>query len=356
MWAKTSPACEGRTRSRLAPLTRRRASDGPASGSEAGRDLRAAAVQEARAQRPQAPPRLARSRSTTCARSRSAARPKAAFDYTDGAAEGELSLAPGPPGVRGHRVPPRDPARRRRRRHVRQILGGPIGAAVRHRADRLHPADADRGRDRPAPARPGPPASRSPSPRSAPPRSRTSRRPTRTAATGSSSTSCATARSPTAWSSARPPPASTRCSSPSTPRSPAPGCATSATASPSRRSSRLRHDHQRDPAAVVVVRLPHHPEARVRVAVVDRRHRRRAAQRRDGPDDQLRRPRRSSARSGRARSSSRACRTSRTRSSSPTSASTASCSPTTAAASSTARRSRSTCCRTWSARSATTSR
>ena len=47
-----------------------------------------------------------------------------------------------------------------------------------------------------------------------------------------------------------------------------------------------RHDHQRDPAAVVVVRLPHDSEARVRVAVVDRRHRRRAARRRDGSDDQ----------------------------------------------------------------------
>ena len=86
----------------------------------------------------------------------------------------------GAPGVRGHRVPPGDPARRRRRSTPsREVLGGPVGAAVRHRADRLHPDDADRGRDRRRAAPPGRPASRSRSRRWAPPRSRTSRRRTR---------------------------------------------------------------------------------------------------------------------------------------------------------------------------------
>ena len=52
--------------------------------------------------------------------------PKAAFDYTDGAAEGELSLGPRAAGVRGHRVPPVDPARRLARSTPRAtIFGGP---------------------------------------------------------------------------------------------------------------------------------------------------------------------------------------------------------------------------------------
>ena len=41
--------------------------------------------------------------------------PRAAFDYTDGAAEDELSLATGPRGVPRHRVSPGNPARRLRR-------------------------------------------------------------------------------------------------------------------------------------------------------------------------------------------------------------------------------------------------
>ena len=49
---------------------------------------------------------------------------------------------------------------------------------------------------------------------------------------------------------------------------------------------------ERDSAAVVVDRLPHHAEARICVAVIDRRYRRRTARCRDGSNDQLRRPRR----------------------------------------------------------------
>ena len=74
-----------------------------------------------------------------------------------------------------------------------------------------------------------------------------------------------------------------------------------------------RHDRQRDPAPVVVVRLPHHAQARVRVAVA----------RPAAPSASCSTPRwtrrsasttsRSSATCGPARSSSRACRTSRTR-------------------------------------------
>ena len=44
--------------------------------------------------------------------------PKAAFDYTDGAADGEVSLARARAGVRRRRVPPRDPARRLDGRHL----------------------------------------------------------------------------------------------------------------------------------------------------------------------------------------------------------------------------------------------
>ena len=69
---------------------------------------------------------------------------------------------------------------------------------------------------------------------------------------------------------------------------------------PARQAQRLldpaaahaRHGHQRAPAPGVVDQLPHDPEARVRLALVDRRHRRRAARLGDGPDDLVRRPRR----------------------------------------------------------------
>ena len=52
-------------------------------------------------------------------------------------------------------------------------------------------------------------------------------------------------------------------------------------------------DHpRRAPPPLVVVGLPDHPEARVRLALVNRRHRRRAARRGDGSDDLVQRPRR----------------------------------------------------------------
>ena len=90
---------------------------------------------------------------------------------------------------------------------------------------------------------------------------------------------------------------------------------------PARQAQRLldpaaahrRHDRQRDPAPLVVVRLPDHAQARVRVAVVDRRHRRRAARTRRWTRPSATTTSRSSARCGPARSSSRGCRTSRTR-------------------------------------------
>ena len=230
---------------------------------------------------------------------------------------GRAVAGPRPPGVRGHRVPPVDPAPRARRRHGREVLGGPSalpfgiaptgftrlmqtegetrrrrrGGGRRHP---VHPVDArhdlDRGRQGGEPAR----AQLVPALRDARPRD------------------LVRAGAPRRRGRVRHAVVHRRH----------PGRRRAA----ARQAQRLldpaaadpRHDHQRDPAAVVVVRLPHDPEARVRVALVDRRHRRRAARRRDGPDDQLRRPRRSSARSGPARSSSRACRTSRTRSASPT--------------------------------------
>ena len=79
--------------------------------------------------------------------------PKAAFDYTDGAAEEELSLARARQAFRDIEFHPtilRDVAKvdtgwnrpRRRRR-----------TAVRHRTYRFHPADAHRGRDRRCPRR-----------------------------------------------------------------------------------------------------------------------------------------------------------------------------------------------------------
>ena len=123
--------------------------------------------------------------------------PKAAFDYTDGAAEGELSLARARqafediefhPGIL-RPAPDVDTSV--------EILGGPSALPFGIAPTGLHPAHADRGRERRRAPRPAPPASRSRCRRSAPPRSRTSRRRTRTGATGSSCTSCATARSRT---------------------------------------------------------------------------------------------------------------------------------------------------------------
>ena len=71
--------------------------------------------------------------------------PKAAFDYTDGAAEDELSLARARQAFRDIEFHPsilRDVAKVDT---SRTVLGGQCRAAVRHSADGLHPADAHRG-------------------------------------------------------------------------------------------------------------------------------------------------------------------------------------------------------------------
>src|SRR5690349_10353939 len=52
--------------------------------------------------------------------------PKAAFDYTDGAAEGAVARAR-PPGVRRRRVPPRRAASGRARRPVDRDPGRTVG-------------------------------------------------------------------------------------------------------------------------------------------------------------------------------------------------------------------------------------
>ena len=74
--------------------------------------------------------------------------PKAAFDYTDGAAEDELSIGRARQAFRDIEFHPtilRDVT------NVAtgwNVLGHPVVFAVRDRADRVHPVDADRGRDR----------------------------------------------------------------------------------------------------------------------------------------------------------------------------------------------------------------
>ena len=166
--------------------------------------------------------------------------PKAAVRLHRRRRRGRALACPRPPGVRGHRVPPVDPARRRpTSTRRREILGGPsalpfgiaptgftrlmqtegeiagAGAAGRRRHP-VHPLDArhdlDRGRQGGQPARAQlVPALRHARPRDlVRPRRARRRRRLRHAA----------------------------CSR-STPRSPARACATSATASRSRRSSRL---------------------------------------------------------------------------------------------------------------------
>ena len=133
---------------------------------------------------------------------------------------------PGAAGVRGHRVPPAGPARRVPRRHERRRPRRSLGAAVRHRTDRVHPPDAHRGRA----CRRG--------------RRRRRRIPfslstlgtasveevaaaNPAAGTGSSSTCGRTATGRSSSCSGLPAPGSTRCSSRSTSRSRARGCATS---------------------------------------------------------------------------------------------------------------------------------
>ena len=116
---------------------------------------------------------------------------------------GRRGLAgPRPAGVRRRGVPPGDPARRVHGGHLAGGAGRAGRAAVRDRADRVHPDDAGRGRDRRAPRPRARPGSRSRCPRWAPRRSRTSRRPTRdrVAATGSSCTCGRTATARWRWS------------------------------------------------------------------------------------------------------------------------------------------------------------
>ena len=113
--------------------------------------------------------------------------PAAAFDYTDGAADGELSLRRARQAFEDIEFHPsilRDVS------HVdttARILGGssalPFGIAPTG-FTRLMQTEGEVAGAEAA----GPPVSRSPCPPWGPPRSRRSRRPTRTGATGSSST------------------------------------------------------------------------------------------------------------------------------------------------------------------------
>jgi hypothetical protein len=162
--------------------------------------------------------------------------PKAAFDYTDGAAEGELSLARARRAFEDVEFHP-DILRPAANVDTSvEILGGrsalPFGIAPTG-FTRLMQTEGEIAGAGAA----EPPASRSRSRPSARPPSRTCAPRTRTDATGSSSTSCGTGRSPTASWSGRRRPDSTRSCSRSTRPSRARGCATSATASRSRRSS-----------------------------------------------------------------------------------------------------------------------
>ena len=106
--------------------------------------LRPAPVRPRRRRTPAGPGGRA---SPTCGASRAGARPRAVFDYTDGAADGELSLQPRP-ATRSRRVEftPDGPARRLRGRHRPRRPRAAVGAAVRVGPDRVHADDAHRGR------------------------------------------------------------------------------------------------------------------------------------------------------------------------------------------------------------------
>ena len=125
----------------------REGNHGPTSAPPASRDLRARAVQEARAGREEAPPGGG-AHDLGPARHRQAPDPEGRLRLHRRRRRGGDLAGPRPAGVPGHRVPPLDPARRRRSRHQLRDLRRPLGPAVRHRPDRLHPPDADRGRDR----------------------------------------------------------------------------------------------------------------------------------------------------------------------------------------------------------------
>ena len=156
--------------------------------------------------------------------------PKAAFDYTDGAAEGELSLARARKAfadIEFHPAILRDVSDGRHRVAGARRTGG---AAVRDRAHRLHPDDADRGRDRRSPGCRPRRASRSPCPPWAPPRSRTSRPPTPQGRNWFQLYMWKDRDRSMALVDRAARRATTRCWSPSTCRSPGPACATYATA------------------------------------------------------------------------------------------------------------------------------
>ena len=111
------------------------------------------------------------------AHGRRARTPPSVFDYTDGAAEAEISLRRARHLFRRAGVPAVDPARRVPRRPDHGMIGNAARAAVRVRADRVHADDEPRGRARGGPGGRSAAASRTRCPRWAPPRSRTSRRP-----------------------------------------------------------------------------------------------------------------------------------------------------------------------------------
>ena len=70
--------------------------------------------------------------------------PKAAFDYTDGAAEEELSLARARQAFRDIQFHPTILRNVAEVDTGWEVLGGPGRPAVRDRADGIHPADANR--------------------------------------------------------------------------------------------------------------------------------------------------------------------------------------------------------------------
>ena len=161
----------------------------------------------------------------------------------------------------------------------RDVLGKPQRAAVRHRADRVHPADAHRGRDR----------RRHRCRRRRHPvhalddghdldRGR-AKRPTPTAATGSSSTCGRTATGRWDSSNGRPPRATRPSSSPSTCRSPGLGLRDVRNGMTIPPTLTPRTVRQRDPATCLVVQPVHHRAADLRLAGLVGRHRRRPARR-----------------------------------------------------------------------------
>ena len=238
--------------------------------------------------------------------------PKAAFDYTDGAADGEVSLARARQAFADVRVQPGDPARRLEGRHLAGGAGRAGRAAVRHRADRVHPDDARpraRSPARPRRPRPGIPFALS--------------------TMGTTSIEDVAAAAPGGRQlvpalhveGPRPVDGAGRAGGEGRLRHAAGHRRRAGRRRPAARRAQRHddpadadpaHDRQRDPAAGVVVQLPHHRAARLRLARRVVGHGRRAAGHDVRPDGHLRRPGldpRPVARPGRR---SRACRPSTT--------------------------------------------